>query len=448
MKTQPAGLTPRQLGNRSAGRLAWLLGAGAALILILLPFHAFLTVWLSQLVGHYTLLRLWKEFLLLFLVAGAGYLLCRRPDIRRTICGAKLTWLIATYLTVQVIWGIVAHGLHQVNYVALGYGLIVNCRFLLFFVAVWVIALAVPGLSAAWRRLAFWPAAMVITFGLLQYFVLPYDFLRHFGYSSATIFPYADINNNVHYIRILSTLRGANPLGAYLVVVLSLVLASWQRLRQWRYALLAGGAAAALALSFSRGAWLGAVAAVAVLGVARLRTARAWRAAAMGVAGLMIIAAVGAAVLHDNTAFQNIFWHTQEHSAVATTSDAGHVSALSSGLHDLIHQPFGRGTGTAGPASVYNKSHPARLAENYFIQIGQETGWLGLLLFVGINVLLARLLWRRRADRLALGMVAALAGLAAVNLFTHAWADDTLAYVFWGLAAMALARPAPASEKQ
>ena len=41
------------------------------LIMALLPFHAFLTIWLSTFVGHYTALRLWKEVLTLI---GIGFL--------------------------------------------------------------------------------------------------------------------------------------------------------------------------------------------------------------------------------------------------------------------------------------------------------------------------------------------------------------------------------------
>jgi hypothetical protein len=44
-----------------------------------------------------------------------------------------------------------------------------------------------------------------------------------------------------------------------------------------------------------------------------------------------------------------------------------------------------------------------------------------------------------RADPLALGLFASFIGLTVVNLFMHAWTDDTLAYVWWGLAGIAMA---------
>jgi apolipoprotein N-acyltransferase len=80
-----------------------------------------------------------------------------------------------------------------------------------------------------------------------------------------------------------------------------------------------------------------------------------------------------------------------------------------------------------------------RNSESYFLQIGQELGWAGLLLFIVINVTLAVELWKRRASRLALGLLAALIGLSIVNQFAYGWADETLVYLFWGLSGVALA---------
>jgi len=81
---------------------------------------------------------------------------------------------------------------------------------------------------------------------------------------------------------------------------------------------------------------------------------------------------------------------------------------------------------------------------------------LGLVLFTAAIVLTGMTLYRQRSDSLALGLLAALAGLTLVNFLSHAWADDTLAYLFWGLAALALAptlaaaksNPASISEKK
>src|SRR6185437_15347018 len=100
-----------------------------------------------------------------------------------------------------------------------------------------------------------------------------------------------------------------------------------------------------------------------------------------------------------------------------------HASALKQGVHDIIHQPFGRGPGSAGPAIVYNNGQP-RIAENYYVQIGQETGWVGLILFLLINAGVGYLLWVRRRDPLAVMLYGSLIGISFINLLSHAWTDD------------------------
>lgn len=433
---------------------------GVAIILALLPFHATLTVLLAQLTGHYTLLRLWKEILLVLLAVSAAYLGLRRPPVRRQVLGSKLFWLVIVFAAVQVIWGIAALALGQVTPKALGYGWIIDTRFLVFFAAVGTLGLVSPKLTRWWPYLVFLPALVVTTFGLLQYFILPYDFMKHLGYSSATIFPFEDINHNTHYIRIMSTLRGANPLGAYLVLVITLFVAwaakpfvtavcqrSYRRLGV--ISLYGAACMLALLLTFSRGAWIGLIFSLGVL-IWLVRRYLSFRVVAISAAilGAVLVGLGALTFIAHNPVVQNIVLHTEDHSAVASTSNEGHTSALQVGLSDILHEPLGRGPGTAGPASVYNAGHPGRIAENYFVQLGQETGWVGLLLFVAILGGVARELYQRRSQVLPLGMLAALAGLVVVNLTSHAWADDTLAYVYWGLAGIACALPMSGGSKK
>ena len=408
-------------------------------VLLLMPLHAFLTIWGASIAGHYTIFRLWKEGVLGVCGVGLVYLVIADRTIRGHTLTRLLVWLIVLYEAVTLVWGFVAYQQHDVSLRALGYGLIVDLRFPAFFLITWAIALRTSRLRNHWQGLVLGPAVVVIAFGLLQAFVLPYNFLAHFGYGPQTILPYETINNNIHYLRIASTLRGANPLGAYLIMpisVMAVLIARGQR--RWSYALLLVAALVTLYFSFSRSAWLAAAISIglAVLLGVHSRRVRLWLGGLVGL-GVLLAAAL-LLVLHNNVRFENLVFHTQQHSAVATTSDQNHASALESGLKNLAHDPFGNGPGSAGPASVYN-NHPARIAENFYVQIGQETGWLGLLLFLLINAGVGYLLWLRRSDPLALSLFVSLIGLTLVNLLSHAWADDTLAYVWWGVAGIAMA---------
>ncbi len=419
--------------------LSWVSGLTMVIILVM-PFHAFLTVWGSSLVGHYTALRLWKELLLALCVVGVLYLLATDHKIRAHTLSRRLVWVIFAYAALNLVWGLLALNQGDVTAKAMGYGLISNLRFVAFFLVAWAAALRLARLRLHWQWLVYWPAVIVVVFGLLQVFVLPDDFLRHFGYGSNTIAPFETINHNRHYIRIASTLRGANPLGAYLLIPLSLLsVLLLSTKRSWRQVLLLVATLATLFFSFSRSAWIGASLSVGVILLLNLRTQRAKQVVLLVAAGLLVVAACLTINLRNNRHFENFVFHTQTHSSVKSTSNANHLAALRSGAHDLIRDPLGSGPGTAGPASVYNQPHPSRIAENYFLQVGQETGWLGLVLFMLINAGVGYLLWLRRADPLALSLFASLIGLTFINLLSHAWADDTVAYVWWGLAGIALA---------
>jgi hypothetical protein len=142
-------------------------------------------------------------------------------------------------------------------------------------------------------------------------------------------------------------------------------------------------------------------------------------------------------VFRDNQTFQDTFLHTSATSKSAKSSNQKHESATITGLKDVIHQPLGSGVGSAGPASVYN-NHPARIAENYYVQITQEVGIIGLALFVGILAATSLSLYENRQDSLSLILLVSLVGISFVNLLSHAWADDTLSLVWFGFAGIAL----------
>lgn len=417
-----------------------------ALIIVLIPLHAFLTVYAASFLGHYTLLRLWKELLVVLIVGLAGLQIMkagRWQQLRRQ--RDRLTALslaIGLYFGLLIATAAVAVGLHTVNLKAATYGLLLDSRFLVFFAVCWWFSRQSDWLSHHWRQLLLIPAGLVLLLGLLQATLLPANFLTHFGYNHSTIAALQTVDQKVGYQRIQSTLRGANPLGAYLILIIaaSAVLLLSAPTKRWPYSGLLIAALSVLGLTYSRSAWIGALVTLLWILQAAVRSPRLRR-------NLIIIAGIGLLVcvivgysLRTNDTFQNTFFHTDEHSRSTDSSNQGHLTASRRGLQDVLRRPFGSGPGTAGPASLYNL-HPARIAENYYLQIGQEVGVIGIGLFVAINVLVGRQLLRQ-PSLLARILFASLLGISIVNLLSHAWTDDTLCYVWWGLAGIALAVPA------
>lgn len=415
---------------------------GLAAIFLLVPFQAFLTTWLGAQLGHIDLFRIWKELLLVPLTAFALWIIITKPIARGWLWKTRLLQLILIYVGLHAVLGLLALVSNRVTPEALIYALLINTRFLIFFAVVFVVASYDDWLADHWRKLIMYPAAVVVLFGLAQIWLLPPNFLSHFGYGDATIPALHTVDQKLEYQRIQSTLRGPNPLGAYLVIIASALI--WQLLREKRRLpqQLAFGIATLCALfyTYSRSAWLGLVLAGLVMTWLWLPTRRAkqW---ALTVAAVMLVGFAGLTVgLRNNDRFQNIVFHTDENSQSSDSSNADRSSSLRSGLNDVVSEPWGRGPGTAGPASFRNDGFEARIAENYLLQIGQEVGIVGVTVFVGINGLVVYALWRRRGE-MAVVLIATWAGITCINLLSHAWADDTLAYVWWGLAGIALARP-------
>ncbi len=419
--------------------LAKYLSWAIALVLALLPFHALLTTWGGSNFGHLDAWRIWKELAIVAIFPLALWLSLITPSLRRWLKTDKLVWLCLAYAVLFVGTGFWALRKHQVNNSALIYSLLSNLRFIGFMMVVIPVAKVNDFLRRNWLKLLLGPAIIVIIFGLMQRFILSYDFLRHFGYGPNTIPAYQTVDQKLEYRRIQSTLRGANPLGAYLLFVLT--AATSQLWRQRTKTIISGILLAgilALGFTYSRSAWLALIPSIGlVLWYQNSGSnTRRWLAAAL-VLGVVIGGAGLLAARHDQV-LQNTFFHTDSTSASAESSNASRTEALKNAAREVLHQPLGRGPGTAGPASTRN-NHPARIAENYFLQIGQEVGWLGLAIFLAINALIAYRLWQRRSSTLALVLLASLVGLSLINLVSHAWADDTLGLLFFGLVGIALA---------
>lgn len=426
---------------------SWLLGV-IVLIIALMPFHATVTIGLSSIFGHYTELRLWKEFLLVVILAiGIVWVVKDRSRLvffLRHPLTRPILILISVYIALHVVTGLTALFRDDVTTKALGYGLLSNLRYLVFFIICLLLgSYHKEWIAKHWPKLLLIPAGLVVVFGLLQAFVLPIDFLKHVGYGPDTIAPYITVDEKLDYVRAQSTLRGPNPLGAYLVLVIVAIAAifsrKYQRTKQFAFAGLLVGAIAVLYATYSRSAYIGVAVAIAVLAWCM---APSWKLRRLLLIGATVIVVLGAGTvfaLRDNDRLQNILFHTDEHSQSTSSSNESRAGVMLDGVKDVAEQPYGRGPGTAGPASVYNHEGTNRISENYFLQIAQEVGIIGLGLFVAICIFVGRALWLvRKWSVLPIILLTSLVGLSLVNFISHAWADDTVAYIWWGLAGLTI----------
>ncbi len=321
-------------------------------------------------------------------------------------------------------------------------GLMIDLRYVAFFILAWSCVKLFPKSRAWFVKVGIGGALVVMVFALLQVFVLPRDILAHIGYGKTTIEPYLTVDLNDAFVRINSTLRGPNPLGAYAGIVLAVVAAAigYRKVpRQvWQYILvgvLVIGGAVSLYVSYSRSAIVAGIGMVVIALAVSLRN-KLSREAWIG-GSIVLCMAAGAVVALQGPAFvSNVILHENPGGGSEQKSNEGHVESLEQGGARVLAQPFGAGVGSTGSASLYGDN--GVIIENQYLFVAHEAGWLGLGLFTWLFVTVLLRLWQRRKEYLALGMFASGLGLAAIGLLLPVWADDTVAIVWWGLAATAL----------
>lgn len=413
-----------------------------ATLLFLVPFHAILTVWGSSIIeGSYTLLRLWT----LVVLGAIGLIVARwiiqEKSLRTKLYENVLVRTAALYIVFSLCVVVVGLLSGTVQFKAALLGMFLNTRFVLLFILALATCYKSPWLKNRWKSIVLVPGIIVVVFAVLQYVALPVNFLSHFGYGVDTIPAYHTINSNKEYIRVASTLRGPNPLGAYLVLIISVLAVSlrgYNLLAVLKRSLYLFLAIAALLFSFSRSAWLGVLAAMVVFGLLVATTKKAKLVLLIILVGFSLVSGAVFAIAQNNRAVQNAVFHTDDDSLAKTSSNEDRLSAQSSSVSLALDHPFGMGVGSAGPASIYNQPKAAVITENYFLQLAVEVGWFGLAIFVGLLVYLTAFLWKIRQRSLAKVLLMSLAGLTLVNLLSHAWADETIAFLWWGLAGIAV----------
>ena len=424
-------------------KLAWLTSVYAVILLIIfggIVVHAPLTVWLGTVFPDYSpLIKSWKEILMIPAALLAGVLVTRQ-GLWRELGRDWLFRLIVAYALLHIVLAII---LPQDTLAQLA-GFAIDLRYMLFFGLVYVLIRLAP----QWRKQIVYVGAIgaviVVGFATLQLF-LPKDTLSYIGYSKQTIAPYLTVDENPDFIRYSSTLRGPNPLGAYAGIVLGMITALLVRRKLplerkkvlWATVAITACSLVAAWINYSRSALVAAIVTVLiVLGVTMLRrmSRRAW----LAVGVVFVILAGSLAAAWESNFVSNVILHENPTTGAEVSSNDGHVESLIFGVGRLVAQPLGAGIGSTGSASLYDDDEGGVIIENQYLYIAHETGWLGLALFVAIFGLIMVRLWRARDDWLALGVFASGVGTALIGLLLPVWADDTVAIVWWALAATAL----------
>ncbi len=421
-------------------------------LLALLPFHALGVTVLTRIVagpGRSPLgaVALWKEALLavVLLLALAEVV---RGGWKKSARLDRIDWaVIVVALSLAFGTFFVGVPLKQAAY-GVRYDLVPLAAFLVLRRARWS-----EGFLKTLPNVLAGAVAVAVVYGLAT-LVLPASFFSALGYSDlhslyvpdGPVAPFQQVGGTA-LRRMQGAMSGPNQLGIWLACVLPVVLALPPRRRRR----LAPIALLAVLLTFSRAAWIATAAVLLVSFWPAIRTLPA-RTVAIACTGVL-------AVILAATAF-----FPQVVLRVESSSD--HLKRPAEALAIMALAPFGRGLGSAGPANnrvadacvfleegsdpSWAVAHPNLcvfvggtqvqpdggcdcpvLPENWYLQLGVEGGWIAMLAFIVLVVLVIRRLWPTPP---AMGLLA----VAIAGLFLHAWEDAAVAYTSWILCAIVL----------
>jgi hypothetical protein len=412
---------------------------GTLALLAYMPFHIFLSQWLSTFTGGLGAWKVAKDVVTILLLL---------------FCLVWIVWARAyrktPYLLFLGLSGLYL-GLHIILYLvnkdtSIGVGVLAtvyNNRLLWYLMIGMGAVLLTPKLFTSHKvvKIVLIVSTVVCLFGLVQYF-LPKDVMNHFGYSiDRGVRPAFFIDDKPDLPRVMSTLRDPNSFGAFLIIPILLI---WQRLFRSRnknqkmfYLGLFGLHGLNLFLTFSRGAWLGAAISLAILSWIQYKhTLTRWlHKYWLPAVTVLLIIFIGAFLLRDQYVIQNIIFHSDETTRAELDSNDLHLKFIKDGSRAIFDKPLGHGPGTAGIVSIQN-GDGGLLTENYYLQIGHEVGLFGLILFLTILMLVVKKL--SSGAELNTALLASFWGYLLMGFIMHLWTNEAVAVQWWTLAGIAI----------
>lgn len=411
-------------------------------LLAYMPLHIFLSTWFGTTFKVLEFAKIAKDIVLIL-----GFILVLISAVsKKWLVSLKkdhLAWVIGLYTLLTVLMALVLPNDQDAEIL----GVVYNLRFLVYFIYG---VLLTRLYKSEWLqknaiRVVLGVALIVMTFGFIQYLWLPSDALTKFGYSRENgVLPAFFIDDKPDLERIMSTIRDPNSLGSYLIIIFSLSLTFLVNTKNQElkkiYTGLLSLSLICLWFTFSRSAWIGAVASLVVVIFLIRSKGKKFRispklALVVFAAGLILLSSV--VVAKDSYFVKNVILHADESTTLEDPNQL-RVRFWRESIESGIKKPLGYGPGTAGLASIRNEIQGTILNENYYFQLLHEVGIVGLVLFIAILVIISFKLFELSMSNnlISIALLASLLGLILTNFLVHIWSNEAVAYTWWGLAGM------------
>ena len=392
-----------------------------------MPFHIFISTWMSSITGGLDFWRLFKDFVTVTLsIILISIVLIKRLQTKTYLW---LVGLLVLYGFIHLILLLIYDRPQDIELLASAY----NLRIFAYSIIGFSLALLLPkqNLAKKFSGVLILLSTIVCVLGFLQW-LLPKDILVNFGYEiSRGVKPAFFIDDKLDLPRVFSTLRDPNSLGAFLILPIVFlthqVMKFWKTDKRYFFVGLLTLHVLILLLTFSRSALLATLLSVAVLIIFQKRAFVRKYTQKIGVVSIgVLVLFIGLfSLTNDNYLTQNLVLHADESTVLADPNEL-RIQLLERSVSEVVDKPLGHGPASAGLVSIRNPEG-GLLTENYFLQILHEVGVFGFIVFVSILALLIKKLWDLRKNDLAVVLLGSFVGLVFVNLLFHAWSNEAVA---------------------
>ncbi len=303
-------------------------------------------------------------------------------------------------------------------------------------------------------NIALFSSAIAILLGLIIFVIRPENLiLIGFRNDWSTWYPnqalaFCQKIENSDFCRLSGTFAGPNQYGAYLIVVLPLIIWKFLEKKSKFWFSIGFLALISLVLTFSRSAWIAFVTEILILLIIYIYKKYEFKINLKKFftifLSIIIIFLLILFPLVKFTKFQN--------SILKPESTSQHFELMQNAIRIIKENSFGIGLGMAGPASYRfeNENNKAIITENWYLQLAVELGIIGMILFM---IILGQIIFQNLKNSLKqkkylnenLFIALSLIGLATASIFLHNFEDSSTVLTLFTLLGILNSPPCPRS---
>lgn len=429
---------------------------GLLVLAVILPFNVFAIVWANHLVGH---LYIWSAVVYLIVVIltiCSLVLISKNNQLITALYRPTYNKLAISFILLATIY-LFAQRFAMTAIV--GYAL--NTGFIYIFLVSQVAGYHQPKIIDRLVKIVLIVGLILSVVAILQIFVLPHDVLIYFGYDKPGVntsgVPPAShvVAAGSELYRAQATMRGPNVFGAFLLLPIFIACYEYIKSRNKKYLAVTGVMSFALVLTYARSALIGIAVALVVFVLFDKRTQQKLHkllikkkrlVTSLGLLAVLV-AIITIPLVWSSHSFQTLVLHHNKNVAQVQSTEA-HGQLSLKALRQVIEEPLGLGLGQAGPSSALESPEKANIAEDNYLQIGQELGWIGLFLFVGLIISIIKQLWIGRRRPYVSPILLAFIAVAVTNLMLHIWTDEVVSMTLWASTGVVLVQPLTKNTKK